>query len=699
MGYHLFYISSPLFVFIFCFILGLLVLLRNHRSSVHRLFSLFLFSMGLWGFIVFGMRTAPDMAHALLWEKALQSISPLGAVAFWSFCVVYTRARLRRSLYFVAFTFLLFIIALSPTRLLVKSMGTDPYGYFPIFGPLLPVAALCPSLFLLLGLVRLFRAYKASSLYEERNRYLYIILGIALSLLGLVVDAVSSFGVSIPPGGIVGNIFFCFLSAWAMLKYHLLDIQVVFRRGVAYALMSVALAIPYAGIILLFTKVFEARTIPVWVYFLLLIILALALQPLWSRMQRWVDKLFYRERYDYLRTLEQFSLECQSLASPEQLNVAFIHLVSQAMQTSGCYLLLSSPLTSDFTIKASSNMSNPAPQLSLSRYSPFIQYLRRTNGFIHRQDLDVLPQLRALTAQEGGSLKEIKGELYVPLKSRGELTGVLILGPKLSQQPYSGEEERLLATIASQMATSLENAYLYAAERAQRARLETLQEQRHEFLMAVSHELKTPLTAIKLASEMLAEETKFSPRSSQGKMLKNLRLSTNSMEERVKDLLDFLKLQATSLEFEPNLEDVKAVLKDIMGSISPLISAKKQTLTAEIPDSLPPAMLDRQRFEQILFNLLSNASKYTPTGSKIKLRAELIDTELLIEVSDNGPGIPLDEQNSIFQPYYRVTNRPDYSLGLGLSIAKSLVELRGGKIWLDSQPGKGSTFSFTIPVT
>lgn len=392
------------------------------------------------------------------------------------------------------------------------------------------------------------------------------------------------------------------------------------------------------------------------------------------------------------------NLEEMSIANPRRLNTIFVQLVSRAMQTSGCYLLLPTPSIGDFTIESSSGLSSPPSRFRLDSRNPLIQYLRRNDRFVHRQDLDVIPQLQALTAREQEGLEKIGGELYVPLKSRGKLTGVLILGQKLSQQPYSGEEERLLAMIANQMATSMENAYLYAIEREERARLEALQEQRNEFLLAISHELKTPLTSIKLCSEMLAEEAKLSPKSPQGKLLENLRLSANSMEKRVKDLLDFLKLQTSSLEFEPSPEDVKAALKDIISSINPLISAKKQTLVAEIPGSLPPVMMDRQRFEQILLNLLSNANRYTPTGGEIKLRAGVRDSKLVVNVSDNGAGIPLDEQDLVFKPYYRARKQSDYSLGLGLFIAKSLVELHGGKIWLDSQPGKGSTFSFTIPL-
>jgi len=489
-----------------------------------------------------------------------------------------------------------------------------------------------------------------------------------------------------------------------------LDITTIIRKITAYIVMGVLIAIPYLGILLLLSWVLKTQsvphlekteTIPHLAHFILLIILVFVLHPLGSRVQRQVDRWFYRERYDYLKALEEFSKETQSIIDRKQLSRAFVKLVSPALRSSSCYLLLPCPVTGDFidfTVEPSIEPAKPAPQFRLSSYSPFIQYLRDNDGLIYHRDLDAIPQLQALTARDRESLEQMKGELYIPLKSRGRLTGVLILGQKLSRQPYTREEEKLLATTTNQVAISLENACLYELEREGRARLEALHEQRNQFILAMSHELKTPLTSIKLASEMLAEEAKLSPRSPSGRLLKNLRLSANNMERRMKDLLDFLKLQTASLEFEPAVEDVKAVLKDITGSIRPLISAKKQTLTTEIPNSLPRVTMDRQRFGQIVLNLLSNANRYAPTGGKIKLTAEVRDSELMVKVSDNGPGIPLEEQDLVFEPYHRVKQQSDRSLGLGLTIAKSLVELHSGKIWLDSQPGKGSTFYFTIPV-
>lgn len=692
------YVLLPLVQTLFCLVLIAVVLKGRLQSFIHRLFSIFLLALAIWGIVIFSMRASPDIEYAYSWEKWLVPVGGFISVLFYHFSARYTATEIKSWLLPVFYLICLLSIPLAQIGLVFSGMQIKPYGYAPILGPVMPFWFLFSYVVLLMALLNFVRTYRTSSQIEQRNRILYIIIGAIFAMVGGTFDILPVLGLPLYPGAIFGNIIFCLLASVALVKYHLLDVSIIIRRGTAYFLISAVVAIPYVVIIFFVAYVFRPQEIPLWVYLFLLLILAVVLQPLWALVQRQVDKLFYRGRYDYLKALKQFSLEAQSIDNSKQLNATFVQLVSQAMQTSGCYLLLPSSVTGDFTIESSNEPSNPIPKFSLGRDSPLIQYLRRNDGFIRREDLGVIPRLQALAAQEKVWFQKIKGELYVPLKCRGKLIGVLILGPKLSHQPYSLEEERLLITIANQMAINLDNAYLYDTEQEKRVQVEALQEQRNEFILAMSHELKTPLTSIKLSSEMLAEEAKLSPESPEGKLLKNLHLSANSMERRVIDLLDFLKLQTSSLEFKPRPEDVRAVLKDVMSFLAPLISVKRQTLTAEISPSLPEVVMDRHRFEQILLNLLSNANRYTPTGGEIKLRAKVRDNELMIEVDDNGPGIPLDEQELVFEPYYRVKGQSDHSLGLGLSIAKSLVELHGGKIWLDSQPGKGCTFSFTIPL-
>ena len=217
--------------------------------------------------------------------------------------------------------------------------------------------------------------------------------------------------------------------------------------------------------------------------------------------------------------------------------------------------------------------------------------------------------------------------------------------------------------------------------------------------MNFSHELKTPITSLKVSAEILTREHNVAEDNLAAELLDNIHHSADRMERRVAELLDFLRLQGAGLKFAPEPLELYRVFEETVALITPLTLTKKQTLDLEVPPSLPVVMLDRQRLEQILLNLLSNASKYTPSEGQIKVTASIDNHNLLVQVTDTGYGIPQSEQALIFEPYYYSKARSETPrLGLGLAITKSLVELQGGRIWVESQPGQGSTFSFILPL-
>jgi signal transduction histidine kinase len=291
------------------------------------------------------------------------------------------------------------------------------------------------------------------------------------------------------------------------------------------------------------------------------------------------------------------------------------------------------------------------------------------------------------------------GEVFYPLKNSDKLGGILVLGPKRRQQPYPPADLRLLSSLCPQLALSLENAHLYAQEREQRTQLETGNQQRNEFILALSHELKTPLTALKVSADIFAAEGGITPGSLHSELLGSIRSSTERMEKRISELLDFLKLQSASLELKLEPLNTKQAIEDSIALILPQTLAKKQTILTDVPNSLPMAMLDRKRLEQILLNLLANANKYTPSRGKIKVGARALDSSLVVEISDTGCGISPQEQELIFEPYYRGKGQSSSTgLGIGLTLTKSLVELHGGEIGVGSELGKGSTFTFTLPL-
>jgi len=173
------------------------------------------------------------------------------------------------------------------------------------------------------------------------------------------------------------------------------------------------------------------------------------------------------------------------------------------------------------------------------------------------------------------------------------------------------------------------------------------------------------------------------------------------MNKRVAELLDLAKMQVGALEFKLEPLEIGAIIDEVVSQLISLFKNKEQSIKLEIPDSLPQMKGDRERIEQVLLNLLSNANKFSPTGSNITLRAREVGNRVAVEVEDSAPAITEEEKGKLFDPYYRGGDADESAripgLGLGLAISKKLVELHQGSIWVESEPGKGNIFAFSLP--
>jgi PAS domain S-box-containing protein len=474
----------PLVAFLFNIVLIFLVLRRDWTSFLHRIFSVFLFVLALWALGIFGMRSSPDLAHAFAWEKAVIIVGPSASVLFFHFTLLLTRAKRIKGLLPAAYTVMLAFVPFSGSGLIVSGMQLKPYGYAPILGSLFYPWILCIYFFLLIGAYNLIKSRKYLSA-EERNRSAYIAAGVGCYILGGVTDVLPVIGIPMYPLGMIGNIIFCLLATIAILRHNLLDIRVIMRKGAAYVLTSAVIAVPFIVAFLLVTNVFVEGSLLPWFYFVLFVALAFALPQLWQWVQRRVDRWFYRDRYDYLKALETFSRQTQSLTDSARLGSTMVNLIAKALRSSTVCLLQPLSHSGDFTTAFSAGVNNPASVIRLKRRSALVKCLERSNSMLSYEDIEIIPQLQGVTYKEEQTLQQVEAELIVPLKApTGQLSGVLILGKKLSEQPYTTEDKQLLSTIGSQMVTNLENARLYVAsqrEVTERKRAEAaLKESREE---------------------------------------------------------------------------------------------------------------------------------------------------------------------------------------------------------------------------
>jgi len=237
----------------------------------------------------------------------------------------------------------------------------------------------------------------------------------------------------------------------------------------------------------------------------------------------------------------------------------------------------------------------------------------------------------------------------------------------------------------------------YERERDVRGQLEAEIEKRTELTWALVHELKTPVTSLMASSEMLALEL---PEGPLHRLATNVNRSGSILSLRIGQLLDVARVEMGALELSLAQMDPLQFLQEVVDIMAPVSARGGQTLTADLPTCLPLITADDDRLRQVVQNLLGNALKFTPQGGTILLRAREKDSSLVVEVEDTGPGISPEDQERVFELYYRGRGTRDQPIGLGIGLAlcKTLVEHHGGKIWLQSEKGKGSTFGFSIPL-
>jgi len=337
----------------------------------------------------------------------------------------------------------------------------------------------------------------------------------------------------------------------------------------------------------------------------------------------------------------------------------------------------------------------------LRKNQPILRWIRAKKSLLYSKDLAVIPQLQSLTSNEIEALQKTQAELIIPILTKeNELIGLIILGKKLSRLEYSDDDERLVIAVANRMSTELENARLYNSEKNIRQQLEMQDALKTEFLHSVAHELKTPLTAILSSSELLTSNLPIDNKLTK-RIASNVKNSALSMNRRVVELLDLARIQIGQLEIKLKPLEIDKLIAEVTDQLEIIFSSKEQKLTIKAPSSLPKVKADREKIEQVLFNLLSNASKFSPIGANLALKVTKVGGEkVVIKVEDSASTINAKEKKKIFDPYYRsedATKRERFpGLGLGLFISKKIVELHQGEIWVENKSGKGNVFAFSL---
>ena len=320
-----------------------------------------------------------------------------------------------------------------------------------------------------------------------------------------------------------------------------------------------------------------------------------------------------------------------------------------------------------------------------------------TRSIVHIADVREDPEYALQGLAQTASFRSI---LSVPMLRDGQPIGTITVAADRTE-PFPDKQVALLKTFADQAVIAVENVRLFTEIQEKTGQLEIANRHKSEFLANMSHELRTPLNAVIGFSEVLLERMFGEINPKQEEYLQDILSSGKHLLSLINDILDLSKIEAGRMELEAQPFDLPAALDNALTLIRERAARNSIGLVVHVDPGIGEIMADERKIKQVLLNLLSNAVKFTPEGGKITMSAALNGAAVEVSVADTGIGIAAEDQQAIFEEFRQVGSdyaRKREGTGLGLALARRLVEFHGGTLAVASEPGKGSTFTFTIPV-
>ncbi|MCA9957741.1 MAG: GAF domain-containing protein, partial [Anaerolineales bacterium] len=411
------------------------------------------------------------------------------------------------------------------------------------------------------------------------------------------------------------------------------------------------------------------------------------------------DSLAEQERLtSELETVAQVSTAASTILEVDALLQAVVDLAKSSFNLYHAHIYLVSDNENRLVLKAGAGnvgrlMALEGREIDLETESLVARAARTRQGVIEN-DVQKAPDFLPHPL-----LPHTRSEMVVPMIVGNKLVGILDL--QSSEIGYFTEEDmKIQRTLASQVAVATENAKLYAEQVDISSQLRQVDQLKSEFLASMSHELRTPLNSIIGFADVLLEGLDGDLNARMEEDVRLIRDSGAHLRELIGDILDMSKIEAGRMELRYEMINMRQMAQDIMATANPLAQEKSLSLQLELTDDVNTVEADRTRIRQVLWNIMGNAIKFTEKGS-VTLAMEVEKDELLVAIRDTGIGIKPEDVSIVFEQFRQIDgslNRRAGGTGLGMPITKKLVELHGGRIWIESIVGVGSTFWFTIPL-
>ncbi len=492
-----------------------------------------------------------------------------------------------------------------------------------------------------------------------------------------------------------------------------MDISVILSKTLIFAFIAALVLLFHISFVNLFGMIFKDDLNRNFIegFSITIIILTFLFTPLQKKLESILEWLFYKGKYDYKKIIKELAYNLVSILNLTELLEYFIKVIASYMNIEKISILLLNENGKNYKIASSLGFEEDLiKSYKLKTNTKIVSY------FKNRKEVFVKEEARQALNPESfeGIYKPIKSlevQVIIPLRVGGRILGLLVLGNKISGEIYYAEDINLFLAIANQLVIALENAFLYQQvvkdkEKIKRLLLKEkeLEKLESEFASITFHEMASPIATIEGGLSVILDKKKRLMKRDRisKKLLKNAYIAAQNLGNLAKQLLNVSKISEGKMKLNIKPLDLEGVIRQVMSELSVKARKAKLILKYEKPKTkLPKISADENRIKEVITNLVDNAIKFTSSGfisvSCIEKKNAIITT-----VADTGIGISKTDIPYLFQKFHQVGNviaKRDQGAGLGLYICKSIIELHGGKIWVESKIGQGSRFSFSLPIT
>lgn len=634
----------------------------------------------------------------------------------------------RKWLVITAYAYAFFLMWFTQSDLYIRSMQPYYFGYFALGGPLYPffgIMSLCVSVYVLCLIYRAIR-WEKSSLGKYRLRYMFVGFGLLGLLNALNIFPISGYAVY-PPG----NWSFIPLAVFGigLFRHDLLDTGTLIHKGLIYTLLTSFLTALYAVIILGAGRLINGfnQSDSFYLSFGFILLAACFVAPLKEKIQAFVDRVFFRKKYDYQKTVKSVGRKITSVLDVHQIARMIMTAVSQTMQVENGRLYLREP-DGNFICQIADTADMDVNSTVSGKDSAVIRELRAGQGIIFRKRY-MANQMQRDGKELINEFEQLNADIIIPMYYKDELTGFMTMGEKRSGELFTPEDFDLLEILADQSALAFENARSYAllnrlnenlektvAERTRELKQalyekEISQERliKSESLAAVgelvagaAHELNNPLASVMSLLQSSVEDLK----QWDGKtpldenFIDDLEFARGELEKAKHIVESLLGLSRQTRTFSEDV-NINTVVKNALRVLYNQYKNGDFTIIENYGPNLPAIRGNFANLGQVAVNIIKNAIQAVkPTGGEIMIttRFEKEVNQVIFECKDTGPGIEKKHRLDIFKPFF--TTKPvGKGTGLGLYICHEIVERHGGTLTLKDNDGKGANFVINFPVT